>query len=283
MREKASQEIVMTHWKVPEAVATKSVAARTFAMSHFAGLSRPVTMNIAIVGGTGTVGTEVTRELSARGHAVRVLSRHAPEYPVDLSDRRPGWRVRWPASRSSSTPPRAGATVLVEGTARLLRGRARGGRRASRRGLDRRHRPRRRVATTRPSSTRRPRSRARGVPWTIVRATQFHTLLARRRSPPARGSASLPSVEGAAAAGRPARGRAGAGGHRRGRAVAGDHAVRRPGGGRARVSWRSAGASRPARTPCRCGCPMPRSLRAGGLTNPGAWRGKVTFDAWLAS
>ena len=26
-----------------------------------------------------------------------------------------------------------------------------------------------------------------------------------------------------------------------------------------------------------------RSLRAGGLTNPGAWRGTVTFDAWLAS
>ena len=29
--------------------------------------------------------------------------------------------------------------------------------------------------------------------------------------------------------------------------------------------------------------PVPRSLRAGGLTNPGAWRGTVTFDAWLAS
>ena len=29
--------------------------------------------------------------------------------------------------------------------------------------------------------------------------------------------------------------------------------------------------------------PVARSLRAGGLTNPGAWRGKVTFEAWLAS
>ena len=41
-------------------------------------------MNIAIVGGTGTVGAEAVRELTARGHTVRVLSRHAPEYPVDL-------------------------------------------------------------------------------------------------------------------------------------------------------------------------------------------------------
>ena len=29
--------------------------------------------------------------------------------------------------------------------------------------------------------------------------------------------------------------------------------------------------------------PVPRSLRAGGLTNPAAWRGTVTFDRWLAS
>ena len=43
-------------------------------------------MNIAIVGGTGTVGAEAARELAERGHAVRVLSRHAPEYPVDLAE-----------------------------------------------------------------------------------------------------------------------------------------------------------------------------------------------------
>jgi uncharacterized protein YbjT (DUF2867 family) len=38
------------------------------------------------VGGTGTVGAEAARELERRGHAVRVLSRHAPEHPVDLRD-----------------------------------------------------------------------------------------------------------------------------------------------------------------------------------------------------
>ena len=42
--------------------------------------------------------------------------------------------------------------------------------------------------------------------------------------------------------------------------------------------WRRGTGSRavPVRLPCT------RSLRAGGLTNPGAWRGSVTFDAWLA-
>ena len=44
-------------------------------------------------------------------------------------------------------------------------------------------------------------------------------------------------------------------------------------------AWRESTGSRalPLRVP------VPRSLRAGGLTNPAAWRGRVTFDAWLAS
>jgi len=28
--------------------------------------------------------------------------------------------------------------------------------------------------------------------------------------------------------------------------------------------------------------PATRALKAGALTNPGAWKGRVTFDAWLA-
>ncbi|WP_030199124.1 SDR family oxidoreductase [Streptomyces sp. NRRL S-87] len=39
---------------------------------------------ILVTGGTGTLGTLVTARLRARGHDVRVLSRHSPEYPVDL-------------------------------------------------------------------------------------------------------------------------------------------------------------------------------------------------------
>ena len=42
-------------------------------------------MTIAIVGGTGTLGRRVAAELEARGNQVRPLSRHAPEYRVDLA------------------------------------------------------------------------------------------------------------------------------------------------------------------------------------------------------
>lgn len=41
-------------------------------------------MRIAIVGGEGTLGRQVTAELARTGHEVRVLSRSG-EYQVDLS------------------------------------------------------------------------------------------------------------------------------------------------------------------------------------------------------
>src|SRR5262249_29673423 len=43
------------------------------------------TMTIAIAGGTGTLGRQVAAELEARGHKVRALSRHSPDYRVDLA------------------------------------------------------------------------------------------------------------------------------------------------------------------------------------------------------
>ncbi|WP_107047402.1 SDR family oxidoreductase [Streptomyces sp. NRRL F-2664] len=39
---------------------------------------------IIVTGGTGTLGSLVTERLRAAGHEVRVLSRHAPDHPVDL-------------------------------------------------------------------------------------------------------------------------------------------------------------------------------------------------------
>lgn len=48
-------------------------------------LFRPSHVNIAIVGGAGTVGAETARELHERGHDVRVLSRHTREYLVDVT------------------------------------------------------------------------------------------------------------------------------------------------------------------------------------------------------
>ncbi|MFK4101756.1 SDR family oxidoreductase [Streptomyces sp. NPDC019531] len=41
---------------------------------------------ILVTGGTGTLGRLVTERLRADGHGVRVLSRHSPEYGVDLRE-----------------------------------------------------------------------------------------------------------------------------------------------------------------------------------------------------
>ncbi|MFE6838221.1 SDR family oxidoreductase [Streptomyces sp. NPDC057705] len=41
---------------------------------------------ILVTGGTGTLGTLVVSRLREADHEVRVLSRHAPEHPVDLRD-----------------------------------------------------------------------------------------------------------------------------------------------------------------------------------------------------
>ena len=131
-------------------------------------------MNIAIVGGTGTVGAEAVRELAARGHDVRVLSRHAPEYPVDL--RTGAGLARALAASSRVDAAQGDRGVLVDGTARLLRG----GRAAC--AITSASRSSASTAsagaTTAPSSPG-GRDPALGVPWTIVRATQFHTLVAR--------------------------------------------------------------------------------------------------------
>jgi uncharacterized protein YbjT (DUF2867 family) len=79
-------------------------------------------MRIAIVGGTGTLGGHVVTELRSRGHEVRVLSRSAPQYRVDLltgAGLGPALEgcERW---STPATTPRRAAAVLVGGTRRLL-------------------------------------------------------------------------------------------------------------------------------------------------------------------
>ena len=80
-------------------------------------------MTIAIVGGTGTLGQHVAAELEARGHTVRALSRHAPEYRVDLATGAglgpalAGCDAVVDASNSSARKP---AGILVDGSRRLL-------------------------------------------------------------------------------------------------------------------------------------------------------------------
>ncbi|HZU40490.1 MAG TPA: NAD(P)H-binding protein [Solirubrobacteraceae bacterium] len=80
-------------------------------------------MNIySVIGGTGTVGCLIVDELRAAGEQVRVLSRHSPEYPVDLTTGAgleaalAGCTVVIDASNGS---PRAPEAVLVDGARRL--------------------------------------------------------------------------------------------------------------------------------------------------------------------
>ena len=138
------------------------------------------TMRIAIAGGTGTLGRPVAAELSERGHEVRVLSRHAPEYQVDLTTGAglaaalDGCQV---VVDASSSPPRTAAAVLVAGNRRLLdAGREAGVEHhvcVSIVGCDRLPIGYYRVKTEQEDVV------VRGpVPWTIVRATQFHELVA---------------------------------------------------------------------------------------------------------
>ena len=92
-------------------------------MSHAGELRRLGGMRIAITGGTGTLGSLVAAELTGRGHDVRILSRSAPEYRVDLMTGEglaralEGCDVVVDASNNSS---RHAAEILVAGSRRLL-------------------------------------------------------------------------------------------------------------------------------------------------------------------
>jgi hypothetical protein len=80
-------------------------------------------MRIAIAGGKGTLGRHLTAELSSRGHEVRLLSRSAPEYRVDLATGEglePALRGCDVVVDASNNAGRKAAAVLVDGIRRLL-------------------------------------------------------------------------------------------------------------------------------------------------------------------
>jgi uncharacterized protein YbjT (DUF2867 family) len=236
-------------------------------------------MNIAIVGGTGTVGAEAARELTARGHEVRVLTRHAPEYPVDLKDGS-GLTRALDGVDVVIDASYGGRDVLVQGTRRLLAAELAAGVRhhvvVSIVGVDQVRMGHYKVKLEQEAEIARA-----GVPWTIVRATQFHTLLARTFA----ASAKLGVVPSVPMPLQPVDPR------EVGRVLA-ETAEAEPSLAITQFAgpevvdarelvrrWRESTGSRalPVRLP------VPRSLRSGGLTNPAAWRGTVTFDRWLAS
>lgn len=136
-------------------------------------------MRIAVVGGTGTIGRRLTELLASDGHEVRALSRSAPDYPADLTTGAgleaalDGCDVVIDASNG---PPRKARPVLVEGSRRMLE-------------IEARARVRHHVCVSIVGIEDVPMAYYRvkveqerivdscDVPWTIVRATQFHDFL----------------------------------------------------------------------------------------------------------
>ncbi len=149
-------------------------------MSHPGRLRRHQGMRIAIAGGTGTLGSHVAAQLRSRGHEVRVLSRSAPEYRVDLvtgAGLEPALRGCDVVVDASNNAGRKAAAVLVEGARRLLAAEQAAGVShhvcVSIVGCDQVPMGYYRVKTDQENLV------AQGpVPWTIVRATQFHELVA---------------------------------------------------------------------------------------------------------
>ncbi|MGW6571548.1 SDR family oxidoreductase [Streptomyces sp. NPDC054945] len=135
---------------------------------------------ILVTGGTGTLGALVVDRLRDAGHEVRALSRHAPEYPVDLAD------------GSGLDAATAGAEVVVH-CASNTRGGGKGDETATRHLID----AARRAGTVTnivyisivgvdvvPLGYYRTKLRverlleASGLGLTVLRTTQFHDLVA---------------------------------------------------------------------------------------------------------
>lgn len=244
-------------------------------------------MRIAVAGGTGTGGRRIGAVLVRGGHEVRALSRRAAEYPVDLTTGA-GLKAALEdcdvvidaSNARSSGKARA---VLVDGSERILEAERDAGVRhhvcVSIVGIE--DVP---VAYYRVKVEQERVVQNGGLPWTIVRSTQFHELLdallsaAGRRhvSPAARAQFQPIDVDEAAeaiaavatAAPRLAR-----------VSVAGPevHDLRSLG-----RMWREATGRRTIEIPIPLPGKLGRALRGGRLTcaSPDV-RGTRTFAAWL--
>jgi uncharacterized protein YbjT (DUF2867 family) len=137
-------------------------------------------MRIAVAGGTGTIGRRVAAALARDGHEVRAFSRSAEEYRVDLTTGAgldaalDGCEVVVDAS--NGPPSHKARAVLVDGSRRLLAAEQHAGVRhhvcLSIVGIEAVPMAYYRVKVEQESVVE-----SSGVPWTIVRSTQFHDLL----------------------------------------------------------------------------------------------------------
>jgi uncharacterized protein YbjT (DUF2867 family) len=244
-------------------------------------------MRIAVVGGTGNIGRRTATALTRNGHEVRVLSRKAPNYPIDLTTGEglgKALKGREVVVDASNGPPsRKARAVLVDGSRRLLE--------AEREAGVGHH-----VCVSIVGIEDVPMTyynmkleqehvvEEGGVPWTIVRATQVHDLIAnmlaytgRMRVRPAAkvlfqpvSADEVAEVVAAAATAAPKQGRT---------TVAGPevHDVRELG-----RMWRETTGRRALEIPIVTPGKVGKALRDGGLTlaDPDV-RGQQTFAQWL--
>ncbi|TAM70377.1 MAG: NAD-dependent epimerase/dehydratase family protein [Microbacteriaceae bacterium] len=239
-------------------------------------------MTVAVVGGTGTIGSRIVESLRSSGQDVRVLSRKSPDRPVDL---RSGVGLTAALSGCDTVidASNGAASTLVDGSLRLLEAEQAAG-------------VGHHVAISIIGCDRAPMSyygikvrqeqivEAGAVPWTIVRATQFHTLFQTMFASAARVGIT-PKVQAMVqpvdvgdvaafvaevASGAPRRTRV---------QVAGPEIM--DARDLARV-WRAATHSRAIPLPLRVPGKLGRALRDGALTNdhPDA-RGTIRFADWL--
>jgi uncharacterized protein YbjT (DUF2867 family) len=251
-------------------------------------------MKVAVVGGTGVLGRPVVAELAARGDEVVALSREPGRtMPEGVSHQRAdlttgdglaealaGVEVMVDASNSST--PRRAAPVMVEGTKRLLRAGAEAGARhyvgVSIVGCERVP-----MAYYKVKVEQEEAIGAGAIPWSLLRATQFHTLIDYLFKQDARfgivrsGSARFQPIDPPLVAERMAG------------AAHADPAGRLPDVAGPEVltlselakAWRQAGhRALPLRFPM-IG-PIGRPLREGALCNPDAAAGGRSFEQWLA-
>ncbi|HEX8906151.1 MAG TPA: NAD(P)H-binding protein, partial [Longimicrobiaceae bacterium] len=143
-------------------------------------------MNILVTGGTGTLGREVVEILRGRGHTIRILTRKPASGEgfvqgdiatgTGLADAVAGIDTIVNAA-SATTDPKQGHATDVVGTRRLLEAASGAGVRhvvhVSIVGIERVQA----VPYYRHKLNAERVVRGAGVPWTILRATQFHPLI----------------------------------------------------------------------------------------------------------